>query len=114
MERALEKLELDCRLESASGGQEAFDLVAAEHFDLVITDIRMPGGGGVELTERMRRRGIDATVLWITAYGCETYREDAERLDVFRCVEKPLEVNMIRAVVKNALQEGRRAARSEE
>ena len=106
MERALDKLEMDFRLESAGGGHEAFDLIGQEPVDLVITDIKMPDGGGVELTERMRENGIDSTVVWITAHGCEGYREDAERLGVFRCVEKPLEVSMIRQVVKDALQDG--------
>ena len=106
MERALDKLEIDFRLDSVSGGHEAFDLIEQEPVDLVITDIKMPDGGGVELTERMRESGMDSTVVWVTAYGCEGYREDAERLGVFRCVEKPLEVSMIRQVVEDALQDG--------
>jgi len=106
MERALDKLELNCCLESVSGGHEAFELIVEEPFDLVITDIRMPGGDGVELTERMRDRGLDTTVIWITAYGCGVYRDDIERLSVSRCVEKPLEVNLIREVVLRALREG--------
>jgi len=104
MERALAKLEPGCHLESASGGHEAIGMMAGETLDLVITDIKMPGGGGVELTERMRSQGIDTTVVWMTAHGCEAYREDAERLNVYRCMEKPLEVNAIREVVKEALE----------
>jgi hypothetical protein len=47
---------------------------------------------------------IDAAVMWITAYGCEGFRKDAERLGVFRCVEKPLEVNLIRRMAREALE----------
>jgi len=104
MERALAKLEPRCHLESASGGHEAIGMMEAERPDLLITDIKMPGGGGVELTEHMRSQGIDTTVVWMTAHGCEAYREDVERLSVYQCIEKPLEVNAIREVVKKALE----------
>jgi DNA-binding NtrC family response regulator len=60
---------------------------------------------GVELTERIRAAGSDAVMLWITAYGCAGFVEDAQRLDVFRCVEKPLEVKLIRRMAREALAE---------
>lgn len=104
MARALEKLDLDCEVLGVSTGQEALDAVEDHTIDLVITDVRMPDMDGVELTERLRTGGCEAVVVWITAYGCQELRAEAERLRVFRCVEKPLEVNLIRRVAREALQ----------
>lgn len=106
MERALEKLEIDCDLVGARSGQEALEALEAQGFDLIITDLKMPDMDGVELTEQIRARGSDAVVVWITAYGCHGLEKEAERLDVFRCVEKPLEVNLIRRMAREALQSG--------
>lgn len=104
MERTLEKLDVDCDLVGVRSGREALQILDAQGFDLIITDLKMPDMDGVELTEQIRARGSDAVVVWITAYGCQGLREEAERLDVFRCVEKPLEVNMIRRMAREALQ----------
>lgn len=103
MERALEKLGFECELFVARNGGEALETVEEKDFDLVITDLKMPGLDGVELTEEMRTRGVDAAVVWITAYGCGRFGAEAERLGVFRCLEKPLEVNMMRDVARQAL-----------
>ncbi len=104
MERALEKLDVPCELVAVGDGREALAAVDSQAFDLIITDLRMADIGGVELTERLRAQGVDAAVVWITAYGCDGFRDDIERLDVFRCVEKPLEVRQIRQLASDALE----------
>jgi DNA-binding NtrC family response regulator len=110
MERTLETLGFDCELLAVGSGREALEAMEDRAFDLIITDLRMPDVGGVELTEQVRAGGSDAVVLWITAYGCASFSAEAEQLDVFRCVEKPLEVGMVREVVRRAL--GRKRPRS--
>jgi CheY-like chemotaxis protein len=104
MERALEKLDVPCELVAVGDGREALAALDGKPFDLIITDLRMEDIGGLELTERIRARGVDAAVVWITAYGCDGFRDDIERLGVFRCVEKPLEVRQIRQLASDALE----------
>lgn len=104
MERALEKLDIDCKVLGVPSGRKALEALDARTFDLIITDLKMPDMDGVELTEQIRARGSDAVVVWITAYGCHGLAEEAKRLGVFRCVEKPLEVNMIRRMTLEALE----------
>lgn len=103
MERALEKLDRDCELVGVRSGQEALEAIEEQAFDLIITDLKMPDMDGVELTEQIRAKERDVVVVWITAYGCQGFAEEAERLDVFRCVEKPLEVKLIRRMAREAL-----------
>ncbi|WP_156252212.1 response regulator [Pseudactinotalea terrae] len=56
----------------ASDGPEAVELVAALQPDVVVMDLRMPGGGGVEAVRELRRRGASARVLVLTTYDTDS------------------------------------------
>jgi two-component system response regulator HydG len=94
-------------VETAQSGLEALRKFKDMGFDLVITDLRMADMDGVELTEAIRAWDPEAMVIWITAYDCHKMRAEAERLAVYRCLDKPLEIPEIRAVVSEALEEKR-------
>jgi len=88
---------------TAESGEEALDTVRGRMPDLVITDLRMPGIGGVALTESIRDLSSATPVIWITAHGCRQLERDRVRLDVRRCVDKPVEVAEIRRIVKHVM-----------
>jgi two-component system response regulator YesN len=88
---------------TAQSGLKALDEVKEEPFDLVITDLSMPDLGGIELTEAIREESPDTAVVWITAYGCHSMYSEAARLDIHRCYDKPLEVDEILQVAREAL-----------
>jgi DNA-binding NtrC family response regulator len=94
-------------VETARSGLEGLRKFKEMGFDLVITDLRMADMDGVELTEAIRAWDPVAMVIWITAYDCHKMRAEAERLAVYRCLDKPLEIPEIRAVVSEALEEKR-------
>ena len=91
---------------TAQSGFKALDEVKEEPFDLVITDLTMPDLGGIELTEAIRQESPDTAVVWITAYGCHSMSSDAARLEIHRCYDKPLEVDEILQVARDALGNG--------
>jgi CheY-like chemotaxis protein len=88
---------------TAKTGAEAWAKAQEERFDLLITDLGMPAPDGVELTEMIRAQSPDTVVVWITAYGGPAIRPEYRRLDVYRCLEKPVEVAQIRQVARQAL-----------
>jgi DNA-binding NtrC family response regulator len=92
-----------CRVTTASNGSEALTKLTNDHFDLVITDLRMPIMGGMQLTERIRATHPEVKVIWITAYGSYEAAEDARRLSVAHCLDKPLQISAIRQVVRDVL-----------
>jgi CheY-like chemotaxis protein len=55
-------------VEAVQDGAEALRRVEESHFDLLLTDIRMPGLDGLELARLVRRRYPDVSVLLVTAY----------------------------------------------
>ncbi|MFD5538531.1 response regulator [Streptomyces sp. NPDC127079] len=59
-------------LGEASNGAEAVDLTTALDPDVVLMDLRMPGGGGVDAIRELTRRGARARVLVVTTYDTDT------------------------------------------
>jgi two-component system, NtrC family, response regulator PilR len=92
-----------CEVVTAQDGRAAYQLLQASAFDLLITDIRLPELDGIILTDLVRSLTPRLPVVWVTAYGCRGLREDATRLRVFRCLEKPVEVEEFRRVVQQAM-----------
>ena len=82
----------------ASGGQEALGFLAQRHFDLLITDIRMPGMDGLQVIQavrdycgEMKKDPIPEIVL--TAYNDESVKQSAVRLGVREFLSKPFKVD---------------------
>jgi DNA-binding NtrC family response regulator len=92
-----------CEVVTARDGWTAYGLLRDAAFDLLITDIQLPGIDGITLTELAQRTNAVA-VVWVTAYGCRGLDSDAARLNVFRCLEKPIEVSEFRQIVRQALE----------
>ena len=88
---------------TAQNGRDALDECAKRSFDLVITDLSMPGMDGIELTEAIKATNPKTAVVWITAYGCHNVASEARRLGVASCRDKPLEVQEILEMTRQAL-----------
>jgi DNA-binding NtrC family response regulator len=89
---------------TTASGVEALDQVKKMPFDLVITDVSMPDMGGVELTEAIKVLNLGMAVIWITAYGSNSVYADAVRLGVHCCRDKPVEVDDLLAIAREALE----------
>ncbi len=76
---------------TAGDGAEALQKVSDEHFDLVITDLKMPRMGGMELLEKIKERDANTSVIIITAYGTMESAIQALRLGAYDYIVKPLD-----------------------
>lgn len=92
----------------ASNGYDALQAVFEGGLDLLITDIRLPGLDGFELTRALRARGKAVPVIWISAHDDPETGALVRELGVYRYLEKPLEIDEIRAVVQSALEQAER------
>jgi len=102
---ALEGYSGHWHVETAQTGQEALEKIRKADFDLVVTDLRMPGGmDGCDLTVAVRRLIGDVPVIWITAYPQREALARSEALDVRQLLNKPLGVAQIRQVVAQVLE----------
>ncbi len=87
--------------ESVGNGSDAFQILAQEQFDLVITDIRMPGLTGFDILSAIKKFQFEIPVIVITAFGGEeVYRRSIARgADGY--LEKPIHFRKLRALIDN-------------
>jgi CheY-like chemotaxis protein len=95
------------RIVTARNSRDALEKAKTQNYDLVITDLRMPGMDGVELTEAIKAQNPETSVIWATVYNCRQLRADARRLSVNRCLQKPFTVTAIRKAVQDTLENGK-------
>jgi CheY-like chemotaxis protein len=88
---------------TAADGSHAWRQIKEQPCDLIVTDLRMPGLDGIELTEAIRAFHPSTAVVWITAYGCHEVSQVRRRLGVYRCLNKPLVISEIRRAVQDGL-----------
>jgi CheY-like chemotaxis protein len=81
-------------IHAASGG-EALERLAAEDYDLVYTDIKMPGMSGIEVARRVRASRPWLPVVIVTGYGSAENQARAKEIGVTAFLDKPLTPEMI-------------------
>lgn len=74
---------------TAANGKEALDKLAAFHYDLIITDIRMPVMDGLELCRRIREQGYQTLIILASTYSDFAYAREGIRLGAVEYIEKP-------------------------
>lgn len=74
----------------AADGESALGLARGSSFDLVITDLRMPGMGGIQLLQTLRAEQPEVEVVVLTAHGNVTTAVEAMREGAFDFVQKPI------------------------
>ena len=84
----------------AKDGKEALAAAEREKFDIVITDHRMPRGGGLELVRQLRQRKYKGKIVLISAYLSPEHIGAYEEMDVDEIVGKPFESKDLREVIE--------------
>ena len=87
----------------AENGTEALEKFKAHPFDLVLTDIRMPGLDGMELLREINKLSPQTPVVVVTGYGTVDNAVEAMRSGAFDYVLKPFSVDLIEEIVERAL-----------
>ena len=98
-------------IDAASSVPEALRMMDNTCYDLVITDLKMPGMGGIELLKRIKKSAPDIEVMILTAYGSIQSAVEAIKIGAYDYLTKPIEPKEIAIRVKNALE--RKKLRSE-
>jgi len=98
----LDEENMETRL--AVNGREALELLEKTNFDLIITDLKMPEIGGLELLEKVMQRAPQTSVIIITAYGSMESAIEALRLGAYDYLVKPLDFDDVIIRVKRLLE----------
>jgi DNA-binding NtrC family response regulator len=90
LKRSLESA-MDCKVETASSGEMALQMLATSRFDLVLADIKMPGIDGLELLELMKREAPELTVVMMTAFGSIDIAVEVMKKGAYDFITKPFD-----------------------
>ncbi|HZU99299.1 MAG TPA: sigma-54 dependent transcriptional regulator [Planctomycetota bacterium] len=94
-------------VEGVEDGTRALAKVAEKTYDLVVTDLKMPGVDGIELLRSVRERAPQTGVILMTAHGTVDTAVEAMRLGALDYVEKPFPLSAMEAKVEKALERQR-------
>ena len=91
-------------VKQASSGEEGLGLIAQGGIDLVITDLRMDGISGSEVVKRVCSEHPGIPIIVLTGHGSIDDATDALKAGAFDFLTKPLDLDHLNKIVKNALQ----------
>jgi DNA-binding NtrC family response regulator len=92
-------------VETSSSAREALGKLLDHAFDVVLTDLNMPGMSGLEFVKALSERQVESQVIMVTAYASINSAVEAMRCGAFDYIEKPLNATQLEQIVARALRQ---------
>ncbi len=106
LQESLESVDRNYNVVCAASGEDALDEMSHTPFDLIVSDLRMPGMNGLELLNHVREQSPTTQTILITAYGSDEVEAETRRLQAYRYFTKPFQIEEFTSAVKQALTDG--------
>lgn len=97
-------------IESARSGEEGLQKAAATKYDVIVTDLKMPGIDGLEVLRRLKAADRQQVVVVFTGFANVSTARESLKLGAFDYVPKPFTAQELRDVVANALESAHHAS----
>ncbi len=94
----------DYETETAASGDEAVEMIARREYDLIFSDVRMPGLNGLELLRRIKKIAPETVVVMMTAYGSVQDAVQAMKSGAYDYLLKPFGPDQATLVAQRALE----------
>ncbi|HZY43851.1 MAG TPA: response regulator [Anaerolineae bacterium] len=104
LKESLESLGSEYVVAQAYSAEDALSVLARKPYDLVVTDLRMPGMNGLDLIGRVKRDAPQTQTILITAYGSNEIAEASDRLQAAHYFTKPFRIDEFVRVVVDTLK----------
>lgn len=97
------------QLHLAFDGRQAVEVLRRHTIDLVVTDLKMPGMDGFQLLAYMATHFPGIPVIVMTAFGTQEIEQRLKKVDAFRFLEKPLDLDALANAIEQGLNRGPRS-----
>ena len=94
-------------VDAVGSAEEALERIAADDFDVVLLDVWLPGMDGMEALSRIQSFARPPAVIMISGHGTIETAVRATKLGAFDFIEKPLSLEKVIVLVRNAIQQRR-------
>ena len=98
---------------TAEDGETAGRLIRKEMFDLVLTDVKMPKIGGLQVLKTVKEASPDTLVLMITAFASTETAIEAMKEGAYDYLTKPFQIEEVKLIIRNALEKKRLRAENQ-
>jgi len=92
---------------TASSGEEALSVLEKETFNVVLTDLKMPGMSGMELLNEITARGIHVCAIIMTGYGTVESAVESIKKGAFDYIQKPFKMREVQTIVERGAKQHR-------
>ncbi len=97
-------LAADYDVATAESGEEALAMLHGQEYDLVVSDLKLPGVSGLDILHALRNQGSQMPVIMMTAYGDVDTAVSAMRGGAYDFIPKPFKLGTIKKQVRAALR----------
>jgi DNA-binding NtrC family response regulator len=94
-------------VKTCANGEEALELIKSETWDMVLSDLKMPGLNGIELLRRAKQLVPDIIFILFTAYGTVEGAVRAMKLGAFDFITKPVDLDVLEIMINKGLENRR-------
>lgn len=89
----------------ASDGKEALEIAENTHIDIIITDIKMRGMNGLDMSENLRKKGFSGQIIIMSGYQYFEYAKRAIESNVRKYLVKPIDFEELEEVIRQIYEE---------
>jgi DNA-binding NtrC family response regulator len=93
----------DFKVDTAEDGKQGLEMILANKYDLILSDIKMPKMDGMELLDALIEKGVETPVVMISGHGNVETAVEAIKKGAYDFIQKPLDLNRTLVTLRNAL-----------
>ena len=97
---------LGYEIKTASSGREGIRLASESEFDVVFTDLAMPGISGLEVADRIRAERPDTPIILLTGWEASVDTERLTRSGITEVLYKPFRIEQLTEVIQSVVKSG--------
>ncbi len=95
---------LNCEIDGVGNAEDAMEYIQKMDYDIIITDIKLPGLNGIDFMRWCRERGIDSDFIVMTAFATTDTAIEALKMGACDYLIKPFNIDELRLIVKRILE----------